>query len=37
MQENQHSGVVESLATSRITAPKEGRQKMTGAGNLKIG
>jgi hypothetical protein len=37
MQENQHAGLVQSLATSGVTAPTEGRQMMTGAGTLKIG
>jgi hypothetical protein len=37
MQENIHAEVVKNLPNSRVTAPTEGRQKMTGSGNLKIG
>jgi hypothetical protein len=33
---SQHAGAVENQVTSGITAPTEGRQKMTGAGNLMI-
>jgi hypothetical protein len=37
MRNKQGAGVVENRATLGITAPTEGRQKMTGTGNLKIG
>jgi hypothetical protein len=37
IQENQHAGIVDSLATSRLTAPTEGRQKMINDRNLNIG
>jgi hypothetical protein len=34
---NWNAGTVENWGTSRVPAPVKGRQKMTGAGNLKIG
>jgi hypothetical protein len=36
MRNKQDAGAVENQTTSGITAPTEGRQKMTGAGNLMI-